>query len=76
MYGGSGVPDEGNDKQIAHTNDGTPDEEDDDGGDDQHQQQDRYTQGLLLVRSFQLTLHSKPERTMRTILLYVQYVVI
>ena len=52
MYGGSGVPDEGNDEQIAHTNDGTPDEEDDDGGDDQHQQQDRYTQGLLLVRSF------------------------
>ena len=52
VYGGSGVPDEGNDKQIAHTNDGTPDEEDDDGGDDQRQQQDRYTQGLLLVRSF------------------------
>ena len=65
MYGGSGVPDEGNDKQIAHTNDGTPDEEDDDGRDDQHQQQDRYTQGLLLVRSFQLTLYRKPERTIR-----------
>ena len=27
MYGGSGVPDEGNDKQIAHTNDRTPDED-------------------------------------------------
>ena len=71
MYGGSGVPDEGNDKQIAHTNDGTPDEEDDDGGDDQHQQQDCYTQGLLLVGSFQLTLNRKPECTMRAMLLCV-----
>ena len=52
MYGGRGIPDE----------------EDDDGRDDQHQQQDRYTQGLLLVRSFQLTLYRKPECTMRAML--------
>ena len=66
MYGGSGIPDKEDDECIAGTNDEIPDEEDDDGRDDQHQQQDCYTQGLLLVRSFQLTLHRKPERTMRT----------
>ena len=63
MYGGSGVPDEGNDRQIAHTNDGTPDEEDDDGRDDEDQQEDGDTESLLLVGGLQFTLNGLSEGT-------------